>query len=221
MVGADEVASPGSAHGSPLLRLRRGLGRVRRQFVRDTFDVYVRPVLPEHADFTPPDAYEFRWATAVDIEAADPHHTELDAAERAEGVRRLGLGHRAVAGLAGDTLAFTMWVNPNNLHVPGQIKRPLAPHQAFIYKAYTSPDHRGRSLYKAGMRFVLSEMARAGQTELVGYAHVKKAVSRKGLASLEFESRGRFFTLGAFGRTLTHVSSELDRHFPTTPTPPR
>src|SRR5688572_6373651 len=188
----DGLMSDG-APPSGLVRLRKRLGRARRRFALDTYDVFVRPV-PADASFAPPEGYAFRFGTPEDVERCDPHHTELDARERREGVRRLALGHRVVLGLSGPppgTIVFTMWVNPRNLNVPGLVKRALGSRQWFIYKAFTSPEHRGRRLYESGMRFVLAEMRGSDLSELVGYAHVKKAVSRKGLATLDFASAGR------------------------------
>jgi hypothetical protein len=197
----------------PLLRLRRLAGRVRRSFALDTFDVFVRRV-PRQAGFQPPAGYEFRFGTAEDVQRCEPFHTELDERERREGARRLAFGHRIVLGLSGATVVFTMWVNPRNLNVPGLLKRALGPRQWFIYKAYTSPEHRGRKLYESGMRFVLAEMRAGGLEELVGYAHVKKDVSRKGLAALQFESAGRVTRFACPGFAITRVSRELQERFP-------
>lgn len=196
------------------LRARRWLGRIRRRFAIDHYDVFVRDVDPAMA-VDPPQGYTFRFGTAEDVAGCDPFHTELDERERRLGVARLELGHRVVLGLSGDTVVFTMWVNPRNINIPGSIKRRLGPHQSFIYKAYTSPEHRGRRLYGAGMRFVLADMATEGKTQLVGYAHVKKRISRKGLASLHFSSVGGFTDVDfpLWRRTL--VSSALARSFPT------
>jgi len=199
-----------------LVRLRKLLGRVRRRFVVDTYDVFLRPV-PADASFAAPEGYEFRFGTAEDVERCDPHHTELDEGERREGVRRLALGHRVVLALHGPapgTVVFSMWVNPRNLNVPGLMKRALGREQWFIYKAFTSPEHRGRKLYESGMRFVLAEMRRSDLSELVGYAHVKKAVSRKGLATLDFASAGRVTQLAWPGLRLTLLSRALRRRFP-------
>lgn len=201
---------------SPLLRLRKLLGRVRRRFVLDTYDVFLRPV-PADASFAAPPGYEFRFGSAADVERCEPFHTELDEHERRSGVRRLAAGHRVVLALQGPapgTIVFTMWANPRNLNVPGLMKRALGPGQWFIYKAYTSPEHRGRKLYESGMRFVLCEMHRSGLTELVGYAHVKKDVSRKGLATLQFASAGRVTQLVWPGLKLTFLSRELRARFP-------
>jgi len=198
---------------SPLVRVRRLLGRVRRRFTVDTFDVFLRPV-PREGAFVPPAGYEFRWGTAADVERCDARHTELDERERREGVHRLGFGHRVVLGLSAGTTVFTMWVNPRNLNVPGLMKRALGPGQWFIYKAFTSPEHRGRKLYESGMRFVLFEMRAAGLSELVGYAHVKKDVSRKGLAALEFASAGRARLVDWPGLRFTRLSRELSGRFP-------
>ncbi len=206
--------SPTSAPApSPLVRLRRLLGRVRRRFAVDTFDVFVRPV-PSAGAFEAPPGYAFRFGTAADVERCDPFHTELDERERREGVCRLGFGHRVVLGLAGETIVFTMWVNPRNLNVPGLMKRALGPEQWFIYKAFTSPEHRGRKLYESGMRFVLCEMRAAGLTELVGYAHVQKRVSRKGLAALDFASAGRATRIAWPGLSTTRLTRSLAAKFP-------
>lgn len=198
---------------SLLVRVRRLLGRVRRSFALDTFDVFVRPV-PREPAFRAPAGYEFRWGTAEDVARCEQHHTELDERERRAGVRRIGFGHRVVLGLSDGTVVFTMWVNPRNLNVPGLLKRALAAEQWFIYKAYTSPEHRGRKLYESGMRFVLEEMRAAGLQELVGYAHVKKDVSRKGLKTLEFASAGRAWRLAWPGFAWTRLSPALRARFP-------
>jgi hypothetical protein len=195
------------------LRLRKLLGRVRRQFGLDAYDVFVRPV-PAEPHFEPPAGYAFRFGTAAEVERCDVHHTELDERERREGTARLGLGHRVVLGLHQETIVFTMWVNPRNLNVPHLLKRALTPRQWFIYKAFTSPEHRGKKLYEGGMRFVLAEMRKGGLTELVGYAHVNKAVSRKGLAALAFDSAGRVHQLRVAGLRWTRLSARLRRRFP-------
>jgi len=196
-----------------LLRLRRSLGRVRRRFAVDAYDVFLRPVPPD-ATAAAPAGYELRFGTAAEVRGCDPFHTDLDEGERVRGVQRLGLDHRVVMAFHEGRVVFSMWVNPRCLNVPGLMKRALGTHQWFIYKAYTSPDHRGRKLYESGMRFVLAEMRRNGLTELVGYAHVKKTVSRKGLAALEFRSGGRVTQLLAPGLRWTRLSPELVQNFP-------
>ncbi len=197
----------------PWVRVRKALGRVRRRFSYDVFDVFTRAADRDDGSGTDGD-YTLRWGTADEVERCDPFHTELDDRERATGVARLAIGHRVVLALHDETAVFSMWVNPRNLNVPGLVKRQLADDQWFIYKAYTSPDHRGRKLYQRGMRFVLDAMAREGLRELVGYAHVKKSVSRKGLARLEFGTAGRMRAIDVPGWKHTFLSRELLRNFP-------
>ncbi|MEX1024340.1 MAG: hypothetical protein WD226_04615 [Planctomycetota bacterium] len=196
------------------LPVRRGLGRVRRSCGVDTFDVFGRAVRPEDAEFLAPSGYRFGWATPDEIHACDEYHTELDAGERARGVARLGFDHRAVIVHHGATAVFTMWVNPRNINTPGGIKRRLHADQVFIYKAFTSPEHRGKSLYKAGMAFVLADLAQRGLRELIGYAHVDKSVSRKGLARLDFTTKGRYWRVFAPGFEFVRPSRELRASFP-------
>ena len=197
-----------------LTGLRKVLGRIRRQFALDAFDVFTRQVAPEHREFSAPDGYRFAWATPEDIAGCELEHTELDERDRELGVERLGIDHRCVVAKAGERVVFSMWMNPRNLNVPGEVKRRLGSHQAFIYKAYTSPDHRGRRLYIAGMAFVLAHLAREGKTELVGYAHVKKQISRKGLDALGFGSAGRYHSWKVLGWQHTFVSATLSARFP-------
>lgn len=216
---AAAAAAPERGADSPWLRVRRLLGRVRRSFELDTFDVFARRVAPGDEHFAAPQGYRFAWGNAAEVEACEERHTELDARERAAGCARLALGHRVVIAFARDadgreTAVFSMWVNPRHLNVPAHLKRQLRGDQQFIYKAYTSPEHRGRKLYESGMRFVLADMAARGQRELVGYAHVKKAVSRKGLAALSFASLGQFRRLKTPLGARCWLSRELAQHFP-------
>jgi hypothetical protein len=195
--------------------VRGALGRVRRALVFDTFDVFRRRVGERDRAFVNGTPYEMRWATAADVAGCQERHTELDERERREGIARLAMGHSCVIARApGGDVVFSMWMNPRNINIPGHIKRRLGPQQAFIYKAFTSPDHRGRKLYELGMRFVLAELAKEGKSELLGYAHVNKAVSRKGLAAVEFESIGRFQRVGVTGFTRVFVSSRLREVLP-------
>jgi hypothetical protein len=209
----DPRAGAAEEHGARSLahRVRKALGRLRRRFGSELYHVFARPVRPQDAEAAIPSGYTFRWATAEDILACDARHTELDARERELGAARLAAGHRCVVALDASTVVFSMWMNPRNLNVPGHVKLPLRGDQAFIYKAFTSPDHRGRGLYEAGMRFVLAELRREGRRELLGYAHVGKHVSRKGLARLEFEPVGTFRTVFAPGFRRTFVSREIER----------
>ena len=213
---APERASAPSAPAPWWTPLRKLAGRVRRLFAIDLYDVFRREVPEVHgsAPVEPPEGYRFAWGTAADVEACEEFHTELDEPERRLGVRRLKLGHRVVVGFHGDRPVFTMWVNPRNLNVPGLLKRKLDGHQWFIYKAFTSPDHRGRKLYENGMRFVLNEMRASGKRELIGYAHVKKRISRKGLAALSFESVGVVRQFKAPGISWTRLSHDLACYFP-------
>lgn len=197
----------------PLLRVRKALGRVRRAFAVDRYDVFVRSV-PDDAGFADPEGYRFRWGTPEDVAGCDERHTELDARERREGAARLALGHRLVLGLHGGRAVFTMWVNPRCLNLPGIHKRALAADQWFIYKAFTSPEHRGRKLYQLGMRFVLAQMRREGLRELVGFAHVKKTVSRAGLAAVDFDDAGRLVHVRWPLLEFTRASPRLAARFP-------
>lgn len=194
--------------------LRKGLSKLRWSIVWDTFDVFVRDVAPEHADFAGPSGYSFSFGTADDVRAFEQRHTELADQARERGARRLEIGHRVVVARSADTAVFTMWINPRHLNVPGFVKRRLASDEVFIYKAFTSPDHRGKKLYQAGMRFVLADLARAGQRRLVGYAHVNKDVSRAGLDALGFRSVGTFTGRGLVRPFHVGVSRELQAAFP-------
>lgn len=189
---------------------------MRWNVVRDTYDVFVRDVAPADGVFEAPEGYRFDWGHAEQVRELDPYHTELDAADREHGAQRLEkLEHRLVIGAANGVAVFTMWVNPRNLNVPHYVKRALGSHQVFIYKAFTSPDHRGRRLYQAGMRFVLADLAERGLTQLVGYAARAKKVSRAGLSRLEFRTAGSFSGYGYGRPQFVRTSAELRANFPT------
>ncbi|RKY17091.1 MAG: hypothetical protein DRQ55_16595 [Planctomycetota bacterium] len=207
----DDSQSEAHASRPAWLAARRTLGRIRRRFALDRFDVFTRAAVE---GFVAPEGYSYRWATSDDIAGCDEYNTELGHTDRREGEARLEFGHRAVAALHADVVVFTMWENPRNINIPGHLKRRLSPQQSFIYKAFTSPDHRGRGLYEGGMRFVLEQLAQQGKRELVGYAHVKKRISRKGLAALGFNSVGRFYSIDFPLCRRTLVSRELAHHFP-------
>lgn len=206
---------PPSAGRSLIRRLRAGASRLYWNLHRDRYDVFVRPVRAEDARFEAPPGYRFVFAEPAQLSSCATEHTELNARDREHGQRRLELGHQLVLALdAAGTAVFSMWINPRNLNVPGQLKRALAPHQAFIYKAFTSPAHRGKRLYQAGMGFVLADLHRRGLTELVGYAHTSKDSSRAGLARLEFTAIGHYRVLGYGSSVGVWLSPSLRQRFP-------
>ena len=197
-----------SPQRSPLLRVRKALGHVRRSVSIDVFDFFTlasssATEIPE--PILLPDGYSMRFATEADVGQAEVEHTELDEREREEGVVRLGLGHRCISTFFGSQMVFSMWENPRNANVPGLVKRRLRADQSFLYKAYTSPEHRGRRLYQAGLAFALNSIAAEGKSTAVGYAHVKKRASRAGLARVGF---------GAIGRVRQLVAPRVRRTWP-------
>lgn len=198
----------------PWKRLREKASRLRWSLAADLFDVFVRGVQPEDGRFKAPAGYDFRYGSPDDVLACEEHHTELGPRDREHGALRLGAAHRVVLGQHDGLTVFSMWVNPRHLNVPGHLKRKLSENQAFIYKAYTSPDHRGRKLYQAGMAFVLADLAARGQRELVGYAHVKKQASRAGLARLNFSSAGTYRAIGLRPNERIFPSRALNKRFP-------
>ena len=202
-----------STRPAPKSVLRRAAGAIRWSFVFDRFDVFTRGVEASDNKFIAPAGYKFRFGTAEDLDRCNERDTELGLTDREHGKLRLGAGHRLVLGLAGELPIFTMWINPRHLNIPGDLKRRLSADQVFIYKAFTSPDHRGRKLYQAGMAFVLADLAANGKRELVGYAHAQKQASRGGLARLGFHSAGTYRNLGLRSLRFTICSRRLNRHF--------
>jgi hypothetical protein len=196
--------------------LERSLSRLYWNLHWDRFDVFVRLVEPADANFVAPGGYRFVFGEAGLRARCEQRHTELGPRDRERGARRLELGHRLVLGLTdpGGLPVFSMWVNPRNLNVPGQQKRALSPAQQFIYKAFTSPEHRGQKLYQAGMAFVLQDLCKRGQRELVGYAHTDKRSSRAGLDRLGFASVGHYRAIGYGRHLLIWNSPGLRRRFP-------
>ena len=217
MTASELTPGPAEVPRSPLVRLRKALGRVRRSVTLDVYDFFVCR-WSDHADglaaIQPPDGYAIRFANADEIAAAQEVHTDLDEREREEGIVRLGFGHRCISVFSGELLVFSMWENPRNVNVPGLLKHQLAPDQSFLYKAYTSPEHRGRRLYQAGLAFALRSIAQEGKAETVGYAHVKKKASRAGLARVGFHDVGRVRQLLAPGLRRTWLDAAFRATFP-------
>ena len=208
------MSTPATPQPTSRSTMRRVAGAVRWSFAFDLYDVFLREVHGSDAVFQSPEGYSFRFGTPEDLERCTELHTELGDLDRKNGRLRLDSGHRLVVGLAGQLPVFTMWVNPRNLNVPDELKRRLNESQVFIYKAFTSPEHRGRKLYQAGMSFVLADLAATGRRELVGYAHLQKRASRGGLARLGFRSCGTYRVLGFRSLRRVVVSKELRSRFP-------
>lgn len=212
-----EGQTPGDApHGyePPWKRLRRTASRLRWSLAADLFDVFVREVTAQDAELQVPEGYRFHYGDTADLARCKLEHTELNQNDIENGQRRLGSDHRVVLGEWEGEPVFSMWVNPRHLNVPGHLKRKLSKHQAFIYKAYTSPEHRGRKLYQAGMAFALADLAARSQSELVGYAHIKKQASRAGLDRLGFHSVGTYRAIGLRPNERVIPSRALNKRFP-------
>lgn len=212
---SDAPPTPSTDRGEPERGwLRRTLSDLRWSVHNDLHDAFVRPVREEDREPREVEGYELRFGAPADLDAATEYHTELTPTCVEHGRRRLEIDHRLVVATHDGLPVFTMWVNPRHLNVPGELKRKLSPDEVFIYKAFTSPDHRGKRLYQAGMALVLRDLAERSMRRLVGYAHVKKGASRAGLARLGFESAGTWRTVGFKGLRHPICSREFEANFP-------
>ncbi len=202
------------SHAPSKGRLRRALSDLRWSVHNDRHDAFVRNVLPADCERPQVEGYELRFGTDADLDCATLHDTELTPACIEHGRRRLEIGHQFVVATSDGLPVFTMWINPRHLNVPGELKRKLKDDEVFIYKAFTSPDHRGKRLYPAGMALVLSDLAQRSMRRLVGYAHVKKGASRAGLARVGFETAGSWRTVGFKGLRRALCDREFESNFP-------
>lgn len=125
--------------------------------------------LPEPTD----SEVTFRFLTADDVRhfAFNPEN-ELDPGLAS----RLVLGRDACFGaMIGDRLAAYAWIafgSIESTHNRGSDLRSgvalsFPDHQAFLYKAYTHPDFRGRQLYSGLSRSALRALSARGITELI------------------------------------------------------
>jgi RimJ/RimL family protein N-acetyltransferase len=72
----------------------------------------------------------------------------------------------------------------------------LPANAAYMYKAFTHPDYRGRRLYGVGMALALKALAERGITKLVTTVHTNNFASLSSCRRLGYQRIGRFWTLG-------------------------
>jgi hypothetical protein len=73
---------------------------------------------------------------------------------------------------------------------------------AYMYKAFTHPDYRGKALYGIGVTKALEALASRGVTRLVTSINRANFDSRSGCRKIGFKSLGNLWTLGTGSRRI-------------------
>jgi RimJ/RimL family protein N-acetyltransferase len=152
----------------------------------------MRVAFPESAAFTLiHDADLFPWAAAPNPEYADTYRA------------RFAVGHSAVIGKAGATVAFVAWVARGALDIDEIRSRWMLPeHDRCIYDVVTRGEFRGRGVYPSALSWFAELLARehpSGCTWI--YCDATNAPSRRGIEKAGYEFKGRV-RAAWFGRAL-------------------
>ncbi len=141
--------------------------------------------------------FQFRFLTAKEVSgfAADPKN-DLDASFAVRATRGLDLCFAAIA--SGGQLASYSWYASGSIepeHHLG-VAMSLPTDVAYMYKAFTHPDYRGRRLYAATVALALKNLAHRGVTKLVTTIEWTNFASLRGCRRLGFQELGRLSTIG-------------------------
>lgn len=141
-------------------------------------------------------AFTFRFLTAAEIKrySADPiYELAPDCVRRATSSH-----HFCFAVLDGQRLASYSWYAPGAIEAEHNVGVAMSfpANAAYMYKAFTHPDYRGRRLYGAGMALALKALEERGITKLVTTVHTNNFASLASCRRLGYEQIGRIWTLG-------------------------
>lgn len=121
---------------------------------------------------------------------------------------RLVEGHAAVIGESDGTLTFIAWLAFGTLRIDELARTwQIPPRQAVLYDVRTMPEHRGRGLYPAALRWVQGALAEMHISRCWIYAERSNTASLRGIAKAGFTHVGsmRSLRIGNHALRLGHV----------------
>ncbi len=156
-------------------------------------------------------AFEFAWLSSAELLhlAREPelelsHHFAQRAATGLD--RCFGAWHDG-------TLASYSWYAIDSIEPEhcGGIPLSLPNRTAYMYKAYTRPEYRGRKLYGAGIALAFTQLRVEGIEQLVALVDWTNLSSLRACHRLGFEDLGRLIRWGADAPARFSVSREAGR----------
>lgn len=137
-----------------------------------------------------------RFLTSVEIAsfAVDPtNDLSVDFASRPAGGRDYCFGI-----VDRERLASYSWYALRSIEGEHHVGVPMSfpANMAYMYKAFTHPDYRGKALYGMGVRKALEALAPRGVTRLLTSVNRVNFASRIGCRKIGFKPLGNLWTLG-------------------------
>jgi hypothetical protein len=103
-----------------------------------------------------------------------------------------------------ERLAAYSWYALRSIEGEHHVGVPMSfpANMAYMYKAFTHPDYRGKALYGIGVTKALEALASRGVTRLLTSINRVNFASRTGCRKVGFESLGNLWTLGTGPRRI-------------------
>lgn len=121
-----------------------------------------------------------------------------------EGV--IGRGDRCHYMADGDKVASYGWYATAPVPAVDDTWIHFGPAYVYMYKGFTSPEHRGKQLHAYGMAHAAEDARCRGYRGLISYVEVQNEGSLRSVARLGYRTFGTCVRLPVFGRTLTFSS---------------
>ncbi len=117
-----------------------------------------------------------------------------------------------------ERLASYSWYAVRSIEGEHHVGVPMSfpANMAYMYKAFTHPDYRGKALYGIGVTKALEGLASRGVTRLVTSVNRVNFASRAGCHKIGFQSLGNLWTLGTAARRIAwvpHAARQLGIQF--------
>jgi RimJ/RimL family protein N-acetyltransferase len=124
----------------------------------------------------------------------------------------LARGDRCFGTLSGDTVTSYAWYSTRATPIGDGLWLEFAEEHAYMYKAFTVPEHRGRRLHGAGVSRALALYAASGYRGLVCYIDADNFASLRAHRRIGFRDIGTIVHVAVGDRIMIHASEGCHRH---------
>ena len=113
--------------------------------------------------------------------------------------RQVDEGEVCISGWIGDELAFYEWIQFKYHRLAGPTMLPIAPRQAFLYRAFTREDFRGMRIYPAGLAHGCRWLAQKEYARAFGFHDEDNAASKRGILRAGMRPVGDYYVYKFLG----------------------
>lgn len=154
-------------------------------------------------------AVEYRFGDISDINRLDMEHHEYDSDARQFALERLQQGDRVILGDYQGRVIFYHWLMFRTMELAYRRYMPISSNRAYIYKAFTVREYRGRQVLPSFYGFISNYLRQRGINKIVVTVNSRNVSALRGTTKGGFRPIGNIFRVRILPNIICFIRKEL------------